>query len=46
MDYAELTYFDGYHFSHIAAWQDHRRLERKRVEAIKALDRRGGRRYH
>jgi hypothetical protein len=30
MDYAEATYFDGYHFSHIAAWQEQHRLTRLR----------------
>jgi hypothetical protein len=28
MDYAEASYFDGYHFRHIAAWQDHQRQRR------------------
>lgn len=45
MDYALAT-FNGGHFHHIAARAEHHRLERKRVEAIKALDRRGSRRYH
>ena len=26
--YAELSYFDGYHFAHIAAWEEERRLRR------------------
>lgn len=29
--YAELAYFDGYAFQHIAAWQEARRLERLRA---------------
>lgn len=28
--YAELSYFDGYHFQHIAAWQEQQRLARIR----------------
>lgn len=28
MDYAEASYFDGYAFQHIAAWQENRRLRR------------------
>lgn len=27
MDYAEISYFDGAHFAHIAVWQERRRLE-------------------
>ena len=42
--YAELSYFDGYRFAHVAAWEEHRRLGRRRAEAIKVLDRRGSRR--
>ncbi len=38
--YAEASYFDGYHFQHIAAYEEAKRLARKRAEAIKALDRR------
>lgn len=45
MDYA-LASFDGAHFHHIAARDEHLRLERKRTEALKALDRRASRRYH
>lgn len=25
--YAELSYFEGYHFKHLADWQEHQRLE-------------------
>lgn len=28
MMYAEASYFDGYHFQHIAAWEDYKRLQR------------------
>lgn len=28
MLYDEASYFDGYHFAHIAAWLDWQRLER------------------
>ena len=27
--YAEASYFDGYHFAHIAAWLDHIRITRQ-----------------
>lgn len=43
-DYAEASYFDGYHFQHIAARNEHLRLQRIRATAIKALDRRSVRR--
>ena len=43
-NYAEWSYFDGYAFAHIAAWQDAKRLARIRTTAIKALDRRNVRR--
>ena len=47
-DYDEPTYFDGAHFSHIAAWQMHRRLQasleanRLAVERNQAGDDHGG----
>lgn len=44
MLYAEASYFDGYHFHHIAAWQEHQRLERIRNEGRKLVDRRRHRR--
>lgn len=28
MMYAEASYFDGYHFQHIAAWEEQKRLKR------------------
>lgn len=43
-NYAEWSYFDGYHFAHIAARNEHLRIQRKRTEAIKMLDRRNFRR--
>lgn len=43
-NYAEWSYFDGFHFAHIAAWQEAERLKRIRTTAIKALDRRSNRR--
>lgn len=33
MIYQEASYFDGFHFSHIAAWEEHLRLERKKRDA-------------
>lgn len=38
--YAELSYFDGYHFQHIAAFDEHKRLQRIRYEARKLFERR------
>lgn len=29
MLYAEASYFDGYHFHHIAAWEDAQRVKRR-----------------
>lgn len=47
MDYAEASYFDGYHFKHIAAWLDEKRLKdirkRNQVYAERAIrERRSG----
>lgn len=42
--YAELSYFEGYHFQHIADFEEHKRIARIRTTAIKALDRRMSRR--
>lgn len=28
MSYSEAAYFDGYHFAHIAAFEEHQRLRR------------------
>lgn len=44
MSYAERAYFEGDHCHHCAALEEHLRLKRKRVEAIRALDRRSVRR--
>lgn len=44
MLYSEASYFDGYHFQHIAAYEEHKRIERIRTTAIKAMDRRTSRR--
>jgi hypothetical protein len=35
MDYAEASYFDGAHFSHIAAWENHQRRQRIMSQAEK-----------
>lgn len=40
--YSEASYFDGYHFQHIAAWEDHNRLERIRRDNQRAYERRRG----
>lgn len=42
--YSEAAYFDGEHCQHIADYEEHKRLQRIRVQAIKALDRRSVRR--
>lgn len=42
--YSEMAYFDGNHCAHCAAREEHMRLQRIRVQAIRALDRRTGRR--
>ena len=37
MIYAEASYFDGYHFAHIAAYEDAQRLKRiARANAVAA----------
>jgi hypothetical protein len=35
--YAELSYFDGYHFQHIAAWQEAQRLASLRRSTERAI---------
>lgn len=40
MPYSERAYFTGEPCHHCAAWEEVARLESKRVEAIRALDRR------
>lgn len=42
--YSELAYFEGYAFQHIAAFEEHKRLQRIRANAMRALDRRRVRR--
>jgi hypothetical protein len=37
--YAELSYFDGAHFQHIADWHEHKRLERIDQRARQAFRR-------
>ena len=44
MIYSEAAYFDGNHCAHCAARDEWIRLERKRVEALRSLDRRNSRR--
>lgn len=44
MSYSERAYFEGDHCQHCAERDEWLRLQRKRVEAIRALDRRGSRR--
>ena len=35
--YAELSYFDGYHFQHIADYHEHRRIRRLTAAARRAI---------
>ena len=37
MIYSEASYFDGYHFAHIAAFEEHKRLQRINAANAKAL---------
>jgi hypothetical protein len=37
MIYSEAAYFDGAHVAHIAAWYEHKRLERIRDQARAAI---------
>lgn len=39
-NYAEASFFDGYHFTHIAAWQEMRRLQGIEREALRVIERR------
>lgn len=46
MDYAEASYFDGFHFAHVAAYCEHKRLARIAAANRRALEadrRRNGR---
>ena len=40
MPYSERAYFEDDHCAHCAAWEDWLRLERKREDARRVLDRR------
>lgn len=40
MDYAEASYFDGYHFQHIAAYNEEQRLRRIAKQSRQAYERR------
>ena len=40
MLYQEASYFDGYHFAHIGAREEHLRITRKLADAKKAMARR------
>lgn len=40
MIYAEASYFDGYHFAHIVAYEDHRRVLRIRKRNKQQIERR------
>lgn len=42
MLYAEAAYFDGDHCAHVAAWEEHRRLQRLRAQARLVIERRTG----
>lgn len=42
MLYAEAAYFDGDHCAHVAAREEHRRLQRIRKQARLAIERRTG----
>lgn len=35
--YSEASYFDGYHFQHIAAFEEEARLERIKADCKKAI---------
>lgn len=38
MLYSEASYFDGYHFKHIADWQEKKRLERIKKKWLDTLN--------
>lgn len=42
MLYAEAAYFDGAPVAHVAAWEEHRRLQRIRAQARLVIERRTG----
>jgi len=35
MIYSEAAYFDGYHYAHIVAYEEHKQTERNRIAAAK-----------
>ncbi len=35
--YSEASYFDGYAFAHIAAWEEHNRLSRARKHFLRNM---------
>lgn len=37
--YSEASYFDGYHFAHIAAYQDHLLMTRQRSKLLAWFER-------
>lgn len=39
MIYSEATYFDGYHFAHIAAYEAHRYRARRQARAAASIAR-------
>lgn len=46
MSYAEASYFDGYHFAHIAARDEYERLreiDRRTQRALRGIERRTNR---
>lgn len=40
MMYRELSFFDGFHFAHIAAREEALRLRRKKAEVLRVVERR------
>lgn len=45
MIYSEASYFDGYHFAHIAAYEDDQRIKRinaANAKAVRSIERRRG----
>ena len=38
MDYSEASYFNGYHFHHIAAWIEATRIRRIQLKALAIME--------
>jgi len=38
MIYSEASYFDGYHFHHISAWIEARRVRRIQLKALAIME--------